>query len=359
MNNNKILIISKSYPDITNLCAILRDNGYDVKFTDTPREALALADSSRYKVIFCAQQAFINSENSPLKDTILKQTETNNSTLFIIQQVRQTDHTLLEDKRIAAVTSLPLSEEQFSDIISIIEKNTPKTRQEPSSFLNKINKYVKKTKTNRYIKDSKTSKNTIAQKNKYKIIAGAIILLAIILILLFLFFSGKNKNRFSEKGDIKQKYSLSKSDKKNGANLILESPVLEQSRYSIKDQSVVDSYITNTQNKKKLPGFIFFDNDSDRLSKDALGKIDIITNFIKENNLQNITVFGFTSDTGNQRDDMKLSLKRAKAVRKALEDRGISVSKSIGMAAELPLVSPDKPRDEQGQNNRASIWATE
>ncbi|AZQ61681.1 hypothetical protein EI427_05365 [Flammeovirga pectinis] len=88
---------------------------------------------------------------------------------------------------------------------------------------------------------------------------------------------------------------------------------------------------------------IFFDTNSSTLSPSSIGELNALVEFLSLNKNVEIEIGGHTDTSGNEKDNQKLSEKRAKAIALFLEKNNINTSRltSKGYGASVPLESND------------------
>jgi OOP family OmpA-OmpF porin len=102
---------------------------------------------------------------------------------------------------------------------------------------------------------------------------------------------------------------------------------------------------------------MFFGWDQTSLSQQALATINQVANAYKAKGNARVTVNGHTDTSGPASYNMALSLRRANAVKGALQSDGVPAAAIIiiGRGETQPLVlTPDDVRE--AQNRRVEIW---
>ncbi|WP_456323427.1 OmpA family protein [Hydrogenimonas sp.] len=91
--------------------------------------------------------------------------------------------------------------------------------------------------------------------------------------------------------------------------------------------------------------FINFDTDSAKIPSAFYPKIEKLANFLKEHPNSKVILKGYTDNTGTSAYNLRLSLKRAKAVKKALIEKGIDALRisTEGLGENNPIASNDTP----------------
>jgi len=99
--------------------------------------------------------------------------------------------------------------------------------------------------------------------------------------------------------------------------------------------------------------FINFDIDSAKIPSTFYPEIDKLANFLKEHPDSKVILKGYTDNTGTPAYNLRLSLNRAKAVMKALIERGVDASRisAKGLGEDNPIASNDTPEG-RAQNRR-------
>lgn len=92
---------------------------------------------------------------------------------------------------------------------------------------------------------------------------------------------------------------------------------------------------------------IHFDFDRDVITAESSSVLDAIADYMKENTSQRFLITGYTDSRGSNAHNQGLSERRAKAVVKALTDRGVSADmlKGRGVASRIAIASPQTPND--------------
>lgn len=83
---------------------------------------------------------------------------------------------------------------------------------------------------------------------------------------------------------------------------------------------------------------IYFDTDKDIIKNEFFAPLDSVVAKLKANAHMTVQINGFTDSVGNVEENVKLSIRRAEAVKKYLTDRGIPESrlKTFGFAESRP-----------------------
>ena len=79
---------------------------------------------------------------------------------------------------------------------------------------------------------------------------------------------------------------------------------------------------------------IRFDWDSDLIRSDQIAKIDKVSNLMKKYHDTDLTIAGWASIEGGEDYNMDLSKRRANALKNALMERGIPVSRKLMVSGE-------------------------
>ena len=103
-------------------------------------------------------------------------------------------------------------------------------------------------------------------------------------------------------------------------------------------------------------GLVFFDSGSARLNQQAVDYLDKMKPGIWLKCVDRIDIIGHTDRFGSPADNLKLSLRRAEAVRDALIARGVPKTLLVvrGVGEDDPLI-PTADGVAEPQNNRVAI----
>jgi outer membrane protein OmpA-like peptidoglycan-associated protein len=101
---------------------------------------------------------------------------------------------------------------------------------------------------------------------------------------------------------------------------------------------------------------ILFDVDSAAVKSAAVTDLDRLASVLVKYPKTTITVAGYTDNTGRSDYNLKLSERRANAVKFALADRGVPASRvtTMGFGAENPIASNATP-DGRAENRRVEL----
>lgn len=101
---------------------------------------------------------------------------------------------------------------------------------------------------------------------------------------------------------------------------------------------------------------IFFDINESTLSSASLTELDKVVQLMKENPSLQILIEGHTDNTGNPKDNLTLSLNRAKAVVDYLTSKGVDTKrmKAVGKGDTEPVVS-NNSEAEKSRNRRTEL----
>ncbi len=104
---------------------------------------------------------------------------------------------------------------------------------------------------------------------------------------------------------------------------------------------------------------VFFDFDKSTVDEGGMSVVDSIATEVKKQNLSSVNIVGHADKSGSDKYNKRLGLKRANAVREALEARGINAKllqvDSMGESAPM-VATPDGVREPA--NRRAEITFT-
>jgi len=103
-------------------------------------------------------------------------------------------------------------------------------------------------------------------------------------------------------------------------------------------------------------GSVLFATGRSELLPGALGSIDRLASYLKENPAKTVLIEGHTDSTGSDTVNLRLSQERADAVRLALVARNIASNRIVatGLASSQPVASNDTAAGRQ-QNRRVEI----
>ena len=123
-----------------------------------------------------------------------------------------------------------------------------------------------------------------------------------------------------------------------------------------------DTPIGATVNKKgcwALKGMLVFDFDSSTIKPEAYPLLDEVAVILENNPEIKGEIRGHTDSTGPAEYNIQLSEKRAKAVEKYLEDKGLDPARftSKGYGASQPIASNETPEGRQ-ENRRVELVRT-
>ena len=123
-------------------------------------------------------------------------------------------------------------------------------------------------------------------------------------------------------------------------------------------------FLTACQHKNVNPGrvgqmyftSISFDVNGDDIQISSYKQIDEAVKVYKKNPAAQIEVRGYTDASGNEKQNVRLSQKRADKVSKALQIRGIALTNisAKGFGSEKPIASNNTPEG-RSQNRRVEI----
>jgi OOP family OmpA-OmpF porin len=103
-------------------------------------------------------------------------------------------------------------------------------------------------------------------------------------------------------------------------------------------------------------GNVLFGFNKTTLQPAALRSMDKLADFLKEHSDREIRIEGYTDNIGSEEYNQKLSERRAEAVARALQARGISPERmfTVGYGEEYPVASNDNPGGRQ-LNRRVEV----
>lgn len=103
-------------------------------------------------------------------------------------------------------------------------------------------------------------------------------------------------------------------------------------------------------------GSVLFVTGRSELLPGALGSVDRLAEYLKDNTEKSVLIEGHTDSTGSDSINLRLSQERAEAVRMALLSRGIAADRAVatGLGSSQPVASNDTAAGRQ-QNRRVEI----
>jgi outer membrane protein OmpA-like peptidoglycan-associated protein len=103
-------------------------------------------------------------------------------------------------------------------------------------------------------------------------------------------------------------------------------------------------------------GDVLFDTGKSSLKSGAFLTIDKLAEFLKEYPNRRVQIEGFTDSVGSEEYNLDLSVRRAEAVRNALNGRGIELDRILyrGYGEMYPVANNDNPAGRQ-RNRRVEI----
>ena len=105
---------------------------------------------------------------------------------------------------------------------------------------------------------------------------------------------------------------------------------------------------------------IHFEIDSDELKSSSYSELDNLVDYLKDNPDEKVLISGHTDDRGSKFYNKELSQRRAKAVVKYLEERGIDPErvKSKGFGETKPI-APNDIKEGRSENRRVEMKVVE
>jgi outer membrane protein OmpA-like peptidoglycan-associated protein len=103
-------------------------------------------------------------------------------------------------------------------------------------------------------------------------------------------------------------------------------------------------------------GDVFFDTDQSQIKSGGMRSIDTLANFLNQYPQRKALVEGFTDNVGGDEHNLSLSGRRANAVRTALVDKGVDISRvsTRGYGEAFPVAGNDSAGGRQ-LNRRVEI----
>lgn len=139
---------------------------------------------------------------------------------------------------------------------------------------------------------------------------------------------------------------------------MLPVPLWYKNRFMKKALLLIFFFVCSFSSKAQHQIIIHFNSNESGISAKDSKLLDSFAVFIKSNAVQQISVYGYTDNTGSEEKNKKLSEKRAASVSQYLITKGIvsSMIKSEGLGASSPIADNTT---EQGKalNRRTSITA--
>jgi len=101
---------------------------------------------------------------------------------------------------------------------------------------------------------------------------------------------------------------------------------------------------------------LHFNRKSDKILLQYMPEIKKFAEFLKQNPLYRVKIIGYTDNIGTQKDNLDLSLRRAKSVKQALINEGIDPSRLIADGeGELNPIATNETREGRAKNRRIEI----
>lgn len=146
---------------------------------------------------------------------------------------------------------------------------------------------------------------------------------------------------------------------------------LEAAPGNIQNHKVLFNYLTSVGGAKRLSASFRFKGESFELDNRAVRDVERLAEFLAENQTTDIVLAGFSASAGDAPEYQKiqgiadssasyaknldLSCKRAEAVKKALNSRGINVQEILCVGSEMPIAS-NHTEAGRAKNRRVEVW---
>lgn len=170
------------------------------------------------------------------------------------------------------------------------------------------------------------------------------------------------EEKIAELGTIKDRVQLEarETELANAARRLEESRRAEETARRAEEtalQQLADMQAIQTSRGMVLTlGSVLFATGRSELLPGALGSVDRLAAYLKDNPQKTLLIEGHTDSTGSDIINLRLSQDRADAVRLALITRGIASNRIVatGLGSSQPVASNDTPAGRQ-QNRRVEI----
>lgn len=143
-----------------------------------------------------------------------------------------------------------------------------------------------------------------------------------------------------------------------GQDVVKKAGFISQNIYKTRPMMTANlptSYISAISNSERLSLNFRFHSGTFQLDNKAERDLQRVVDFFESNPGQQAMLIGFSDSIGEPDANQALSLKRAKAVEKALLSRGINVQSTIGLGEIAPIAS-NQTRIGRERNRRVEIW---
>lgn len=132
--------------------------------------------------------------------------------------------------------------------------------------------------------------------------------------------------------------------------------------FALADESKTEPYVLNIKLQPVKAGTtivlsnVFFDHDSFVIKKESYDELNKLTQFLNDHPLTRIELSGHTDNTGMEEHNRRLSSDRAEAVKKYLEQKGISPLRvsTKGYGSEVPVADNDT-EEGRARNRRTEL----
>ncbi|HSK81410.1 MAG TPA: phosphate ABC transporter substrate-binding/OmpA family protein [Thermoanaerobaculia bacterium] len=124
-----------------------------------------------------------------------------------------------------------------------------------------------------------------------------------------------------------------------------------------RDADMLSKLIGITRGAVRLAVTFRFERGGDLLDELGVGDIDRLARTLKSQAWQGreLMLLGFTDDRGDDRDNLRLSRRRAESVAQALRERGATVGMIRGFGQEAPVACNSNERG-AARNRRVEVW---
>ena len=143
----------------------------------------------------------------------------------------------------------------------------------------------------------------------------------------------------------------------NKAGYFFKSLSFDYSEKNQTDGLLLDIALTPLQkNSRDILSNLFFDSGQYALSEDSKTELEKLAKFLKTNALLRVEISGHTDDVGNEKENLLLSQRRAKAVVTYLQLLGVETTRIVaaGYGKTKPIVA--NANEENRRQNRRIEW---
>ncbi len=137
------------------------------------------------------------------------------------------------------------------------------------------------------------------------------------------------------------------------------STMIWQDRQKSDFSSIVETEVSPTSLQLNIKGDVLFKPGTTQLSVDGILKIDAVADVLVKFPKDQVAIQVFTDSSGSAKRNLKLSQKRADAIKEELSAKGATVGSltATGMGAVNPIATNETPEG-RSQNRRAELEIT-